>query len=174
MPKIIFESHSTSTDNEQGIASGWLDPSLSQKGMEQANRLKERHEGNVISIVYVSDLKRSYETAKIAFGHLHIPIIQDIRLREWNYGEFNGTSAKEVESQKIKYLKTPFPQGESLIQAIERFESFKKDCLQHKKDILIIGHRATYYALEFFYNKTQLETLVTSQWTWQPGWLYSD
>ena len=69
MNKIIFESHATSIDNEKGIASGWLDPSLSEKGVEQAKELGQRYRAESPRIIYVSDLKRSYETAKIAFRH---------------------------------------------------------------------------------------------------------
>lgn len=42
--EIIFESHSTSQDNEQKIASGHLDPSLSITGREQAIALGKRYE----------------------------------------------------------------------------------------------------------------------------------
>lgn len=40
MTPLIFESHSTSTDNEKGIASGWLNPSLSDTGISQRIRHK--------------------------------------------------------------------------------------------------------------------------------------
>lgn len=37
--EIVFETHSTSVDNERRIASGWLDPELSETGRQQAQRL---------------------------------------------------------------------------------------------------------------------------------------
>lgn len=173
MTSLIFESHSTSTDNVKGIASGWLNPSLSDTGMQQAKELGMRYEKECIAIIYVSDSNRSFETAHIAFGHRKIPIIKDSRLREWNYGKFNGATAAEVEKLKNNYLQTPFPEGECFQDVLNRFSSFKQECLEGKSDkVMIIGHRATYYALEFNYNKIPAENLVTTNWRWQPGWKY--
>lgn len=170
---LIFESHATSTDNEKGIASGWLDPLLSAKGRKQAEELGQRYHNIPLSCVYVSDLRRSFETAEIAFGHRAIPVVKEARLREWNYGKYNGCPASEVDSMKIKHLNEPFPEGESLKDVLDRFSSFKKEYLQEGTGpILIIGHRATYYALEFYLQKKPLQTLILENWKWQPGWHY--
>jgi broad specificity phosphatase PhoE len=174
MTTLIFESHATSTDNEKGIASGWLNPSLSEIGKEQAIELGKRYQNENIDIIYVSDLNRSYETAELAFSHRNIPIMKDSRLREWNYGKYNGASIHEVEKSKINHLETPFHEGESFKSVLERFHDFSRECLQEPKkgEIIIIGHRAIYYALECSFNKIPIKKLVTSQWKWQPGWIY--
>src|SRR6266545_6363763 len=80
--EIIFEYHSTSTDNEAGVASGWSDPPLSAKGRAVAKELGERRQGEQIDAVFCSDLRRAIETAEIAFGK-RIPIHADHRLREY-------------------------------------------------------------------------------------------
>lgn len=174
MSTLIFESHATSTDNEKEIASGWLNPSLSKIGKEQATELGKRYQNKNICIIYVSDLTRSYETAQLAFSHHNIPIVTDSRLREWNYGEYNGSSVKELEKLKVNHLETPFPEGESFKQVLERFHNFRRECLNDPQngEIMIIGHRAIYYALECHFNKIPIEKLVTSNWKWQPGWKY--
>lgn len=171
---IIFESHSTSEDNEKKIASGWLDPPLSKQGIEQAKNLGTRYEKDSPSQIYVSDFCRCYQTAQIAFGHRSIPIIQDFRLREWNYGKYNGALAQDVEALKINHIQEAFPDGESLEQVFDRFISFKQEFLHSiiKDKILIIGHRAIYYALEFYFRKIPLNALLSMPWTWQPGWHY--
>jgi alpha-ribazole phosphatase/probable phosphoglycerate mutase len=38
--------------------------------------------------------------------------------------------------------------------------------------VLVIGHRATFYALEHLVAGVSLHTAVTSAWNWQPGWTY--
>lgn len=38
--------------------------------------------------------------------------------------------------------------------------------------VLIIGHRAGYYALEHLVNNADLENLLLANWYWQPDWLY--
>jgi broad specificity phosphatase PhoE len=172
--KLIFESHATSLDNERGIASGWLDTRLSEKGKEQAKDLGKRYEKKEIALVYTSDLARSFETAIIAFGHREVPIIQDSRLREWNYGKCNGHPVNEVEQYKVRCIERPFPDGESLEDVMKRFLSFAEDNLERTREgiIMIIGHRAIYYALERHYQKIPLKTIVEKPWTWQPGWSY--
>jgi len=39
---VVFESHATSRDNEDGLASGWFDVALSATGEEQARLLGAR------------------------------------------------------------------------------------------------------------------------------------
>ncbi len=171
MNRIIFESHATSIDNEKKLASGWLDPPLSEKGIEQAKELGQRYKGENLRIIYVSDLKRSYQIAKLAFDHLAIPIVQDRRLREWNYGEWNGEAVEKIEGLKKNYIQLPFPGGESLEQVVCRFQLFNEEHLK-QGNIMIIGHRAIYYALEHLYHNVSLLKLTSELWQWQPGWHY--
>jgi len=167
---LFFETHSSSVDNETGIASGILDPPLSETGRKQAQNLGQRYKDKKISALYCSDLQRAYITASIAFGYLNIPIIQDPCLREWNYGNFNGSLASEVELLKPSHIEQPFPNGESLLDAIQRVSN----CLQtiDKGNIVLIGHRVVYYALEHLFKKRSLKELVITPWHWQPGWVY--
>ena len=40
--EIVFETHSVTTDNERGIATGWFDGGLSPEGQRLALELGER------------------------------------------------------------------------------------------------------------------------------------
>ena len=40
------------------------------------------------------------------------------------------------------------------------------------KRVMIVGHRATQYALENLLNGKPLEQCVTEPWSWQAGWRY--
>jgi broad specificity phosphatase PhoE len=75
--EIIFKSHATSTDNENGIASGHNDSPLSPKGISQASDLGMRYGKTAFCKVFCSDLMRSNATAKIAFNRRDIEIILD-------------------------------------------------------------------------------------------------
>src|SRR3989442_303641 len=88
--ELIYETHSLTTDNEHGIATGWLPGRLSEQGRRLAKELGQRRRGEDIAAVFVSDLARAVETATIAFAGSDIPIHQDARLRECNYGDLNG------------------------------------------------------------------------------------
>jgi broad specificity phosphatase PhoE len=164
MTEIVFETHALSTDNEAGIATGWLPGELSEEGRRLARRLGQRRSGERIDAVYTSDLRRAVETAELAFGDAGPPIRLDPRLRECNYGELNGGPAADE----------PFPGGESYRQTVDRMRSFLVDLVaEHEPGrVLLIGHSATRWALENLLNGEPLEDLVTAPFRWQEGWVY--
>lgn len=170
---IIFETHSTSIDNENHLASGWSNAPLSPLGIKQAKDLGERRKDEKFHAIFCSDLQRSYQTAQIALGN-KFPIIKDSRLRECNYGDLTQYPGEQVDKEKPKRIKTPFPNGESYEQTSERMKSFLKDLLKNYngKKVMIIGHRATQYGLEHWINGVPLEKVISAPWTWQPGWEY--
>jgi len=172
--EIVFETHAISTDNEAGIATGWLEGQLSEEGRRLARRLGERRRGEWIDTVYTSDLGRAIETAELAFGESGIPIRRDARLRECNYGLLNGGPVFEVERERIKRIDEPFPGGESYRQTVERMRSFLGDvALEHGSGrIVVIGHSATRWALDHLLKGVPLEVLVGTSFEWQEGWLY--
>ncbi len=174
MVTIIYEAHGTTLDNEAGLSSGWYDVELSELGRKQAKELGERYKATGFDAVFCSDLRRSLETARIAFAGRDIKIIKDRRLRECNYGELNRHLDEQVVPFRQGYLTKPFPNGESYKQANERVRSFLVDLLKNYdgKKVLIIDHRVTQYALEHFINKIPLEEAVIAPWQWQPGWTY--
>jgi broad specificity phosphatase PhoE len=175
MVKIIFEAHSTSLDNEAGLSSGRFDVGLSRVGKQQAKELGARYEGKKIDVVFCSDLRRSHDTAKLAFGQRDVKIIKDARLSEIDYGDFTRHASKEVEGLRKLYIDKPFPDGQSYTETTKAMKYFLLDLLKkyNGHTVMIIGHRATQYALENLVNDIELEKAVTAPWTWQPGWTYS-
>ncbi|HSD55534.1 MAG TPA: histidine phosphatase family protein [Candidatus Saccharimonadales bacterium] len=173
MITIIFEPHSTTRDNEAGTAAGWYDVELSDLGMGQAKQMGERYKDQSFDAIFCSDLQRSYKTAQLAFGDKY-PIVQDTRLRECNYGDFNRAPKKEIESMKAEAVESPFPNGESYQDTSARMKAFLQDLLKDYdgKTVLIIGHRATQYGLEEHVKGLKLTDIVVAPWQWQPGWKY--
>ena len=173
MVTIFFEAHSTSLDNENHLSSGQTDVELSELGIKQAKELGERYKNENFDAIFVSDLQRSYKTAEIAFGN-RFPIIKDARLRECDYGDLTKHPSDKVGPMKVYHIIKPFPNGESYEQTLERMKSFLDD-LKKKyegKRVMIIGHRATQYGLEYWINGKSLEVLVTTPFKWQSGWEY--
>jgi broad specificity phosphatase PhoE len=172
--EIVFETHSTSTDNEAGIATGWLPGELSEEGRRLACLLGERRRGERIDAVYTSDLRRAVETAELAFGGSDIPIRRDPRLRECDYGALNGAPVADVERERANRIDEPFPGGESYREAVERMRSFLSDlaieCASGR--VVLIGHAATHWALEHLLKGAPLEDLVKAPFRWQEGWVY--
>lgn len=173
MITIIFEAHSTTFDNEKNLSSGHNDIELSPLGLEQAKDLGKRYVNNYFDTIFCSDLQRSYKTAEIAFGD-KFPIIQDKRLRECDYGNLTQHPKEEVEPMKVKCISHPFPNGESYEQTLKRMKDFLIDLLRNydNKNVMIIGHRATQYGLDYWINNVSLKNSITLDWKWQPGWKY--
>jgi broad specificity phosphatase PhoE len=172
--RLVFESHATSVDNEAGLASGWFDVALSTTGEDQARTLGARWRDDHLAVVFCSDLSRSFRTAEIAFGDRSVPIIRDARLRECDYGDLTRRPTREVEQRRVLHLVDPFPNGESYQQVVDRVSGWLGEATRHidGRTALVIGHRATFYALEHLLNRVTLHEVVTSPWTWQPGWTY--
>ena len=172
--QLVFETHSLSEDNEKGIVTGWRDGQLSQRGRALAAELGMRRHYDGIKAVFTSDLGRAVETAKIAFSETAIPIFLDWRLRECNYGALNGQNAEKLHRERLRFLDTPYPQGESWRQAVERVGRFLPDLFPQWEGarVLIIGHVATRWAFDHLLNGISLENLATAQFDWREGWEY--
>jgi len=172
---IVFETHSTSTDNERWIASGWLDGQLSPLGRRQARELGERYADEELAAVFTSDLARASETARIAFGGRGVPILNDWRLRECNYGLLNGRPVARLEAERSKHVYEPYPGGESYSQVVERVRSFLHDLAPRYADrrVIVIGHSATKWALDHLLEGIPLPELVEGSFRWRPGWQYT-
>ncbi len=172
--KIYFAAHATTKDNEAGIASGWKDAALSELGVQQAKEMGERFKDTKIDLICCSDLKRAADTVKIAFGDKY-PIIVDKRLRELNYGDFNGKLSEVVEPMKKARIKIPFPNGESYEQTMVRVQDFYRELKKNHPDkiVLVVGHRATQYGLDTLIGSKTIEECLSTPFKWQPYWEYN-
>ena len=149
MIHITYFVHGTTIDNENHISSGWKDVELSELGIEQSHVLKETLQNEHFDIVFCSNLIRAGLTAKIAFSE-KCSIIPDSRLRECNYGDFNGFLSSIVEPMQEENIQKSFPNGESYEDVklrIADFLLFLKENYDGKK-VAIVGHKAPQLALD--------------------------
>jgi broad specificity phosphatase PhoE len=172
--EILYETHSVSTDNQAGIATGWLPGELSASGRALARELGERHRSSGIAAVLVSDLARAIQTATIAFGDSGIPVHTDARLRECNYGTRNGMPVTQLAAERSQHIDQPYPEGQSYRQVVVQMRSFLRDLGANWDGcrIVVIGHSATKWALDCLLNAKRLEDLVDAPFGWQEGWRY--
>jgi 2,3-bisphosphoglycerate-dependent phosphoglycerate mutase len=172
--EIVFETHSWSTDNDRGVATGWLPGELSDRGRELAAELGRRRGADRIDTVFSSDLRRAVQTAEIAFPGSTVPILHDWRLRECDYGNLNGASAETVHRDRRRFLDEAYPGGESWREAVIRAARVLADLSPRwiGTRVLIIGHVATRWALHQALTGQSLETSIDSDFGWQEGWEY--
>jgi broad specificity phosphatase PhoE len=172
--EILFETHSLTEDNENGIATGWLPGRLSARGRALAAQLGRRYRDTDLAAVFVSDLRRAVETAKIALADMPITIHQDARLRECNYGDLNGCPVGVLAGLRSRHIDLPFPGGQSYRQVVSATASFLNDLKSGWDDgrVLMIAHSANKWALDCLLGGAKLENLVGSPLQWKEGWVY--
>lgn len=177
MIKITYFVHGTTTDNEKNVSSGWFDAELSEKGIAQSIELKELVKGKRFDIIFCSDLVRAVTSAQLTFGG-EVEIIQDKRLRECNYGEYNAKSSEIVEPMQEENITKSFPGGESYEDVKSRIADFLEDLKKNYdgKSVAIVAHKAPQLALDVLVSGKSWEQAFAQDWrktkSWQPGWEY--
>ena len=175
--KITYFVHGTTTDNEQHLSSGWNDVELSELGITQSWELADLTEHLQFDAIFCSDLKRAVDSAEIAWGGKY-PIMQDVRLRECNYGDYNGKSSNIVEPLQEKSITIPMSNGESYETVKDRIASFLVHLKTNfdSKHIAIVGHKAPQLALDVLIKGLTWEEAFANDWrkikAWKPGWEY--
>lgn len=175
---VTYFVHGTTTDNEKDLATGWNPGELSEKGIQESKNLKEKIKGTHFAVVFCSDLKRAVDSAELTFAGERVKIIEDKRLRECNYGAFNGKEAKVFKSELKKFISEKFPKGESYKEVearIAEFVNFLFENYQGKR-VAIVAHQAPQLALDVLLQGKSWEQAIDEDWRltkkWQPGWEY--
>ena len=88
--RLILVRHGETWFNQVGLTQGWCDSPLTEKGQAQARRLKELLADMKIDAAYSSPSERAYDTACIVLEGRDIPVERDRRLKELNFGKFEG------------------------------------------------------------------------------------
>ena len=172
--KIIYFVHGTTYDNASGKCSGWKQVELNELGKEQAINLGKTIKDLKFDVIFTSDLVRAIDSSNLAFPQYEK--IVDERLRECNYGDYDGESKKLVVYEN--YIDIPFPNGESLKDVEKRIKDFINDIKKEYsgKIVGIVAHRAPQLAFEVLTKKITWEDAILNDWrktgNWQPGWEY--
>lgn len=173
--ELVYETHATTTDNEAGIATGWLPGRLSEAGRRDAQELGERRRDDGVAAVFVSDLARAVETVEIAFAGSDLPVRRDARLRECDYGERNGMPVSVLAPERASHVDVPWPGGQSYRDVVAATADFLRDlveeCDGHR--VVVVAHSANRWALQHLLEGAALVDLVTAPFAWQPGWSFT-
>lgn len=132
---FIFIRHGESEHNIKNIVSSDEkdDFHLTQKGREQVDGLAKALSDKDVTVIYSSPFIRTKETAELLAQKIGIPsesIIFDNRVREYNFGEFQGTPFNDFlahEAEHIHAYDIAVPGGESYLDSKKRFGDFLYD-----------------------------------------------
>ncbi len=172
--KITYFVHGTTYDNATDRCSGWKQVELNELGQEQAKNLGKVTSDMKFDVIITSDLVRAITSAELAWPD--VEKVQDSRLRECNYGDYDGESKELVVYED--HIEEKFPNGESLLDVETRIREFIEDLKRNYKDknVAIVAHRAPQLAFEVITKGITWEEANANDWrktkSWQPGWEY--
>lgn len=94
--QLILVRHGETVHNVAGIAQGWNDSELSERGQRQVRLLAERLRNAGVTALYSSPLGRARATAEAIaeVTGLEVQLLEE--LREMNYGGWEGRSFLDV------------------------------------------------------------------------------
>ena len=138
----------------------------------------------VVSSIYfllsLNNMQNNYDEKVARLEEIETQLIlQDKRLRECNYGDFNGKSSYIVEPLQEANIIKKFPNGESYEDVKERINEFLDFLKKNYADqeIAIVGHKAPQLALDVIIRNKTWKQAFHEDWrkkkAWQPGWEYS-
>lgn len=139
---IYVIRHGEVQSNIDGIISGWNDESLTDKGVEQAIKMRDELQDINFDIIYSSPVLRAKQTALIVA--LNENIIYDERLSERNPGAMLGKSRKTIDKDVWNSLEVVVgPDGfETLGVGLKRVSSILDEIHTNylNKNVLIVTH----------------------------------
>ena len=152
MSKIVMIRHGETSWNAERRSQGWLDPSLNDVGLRQAELMGDHvRSAYEFERVVSSDLRRCTMTADA----LKLDYSTDPLLREINTGEFGGMLIADIQERFPDDVVTwdagygRAPGGESWLDLAARSGSFlaESGVLDASGDVCLVSHGGTIRAL---------------------------
>lgn len=148
--RIWIIRHGEPSQETRGRCYGHLDVELSGEGRKQMQSVADRLSNEPISAIYSSPRRRALESAAMLAESLHAAIALEERLREIDFGVFEGRLYEEIAqeypetySQWMEHpAETQFPNGESFVQMKARvIEAAHELYARHRGEtIAVVSH----------------------------------
>lgn len=151
--------HGETDWNKARRIQGSSDIPLNEYGRELAFSTREGLSGIPFDIAYTSPLKRARETGEIVLGGRNVPLFEDERIAEADFGSYEGRLEAELIEEKDpvlrffdcpeKFVKTGGCEDHK--EVMERAEEFLKDRIfPHEKEyqnIAVFSHGALIHGI---------------------------
>lgn len=142
---IILIRH-TKVAAKEGICYGHTDIELAPSFEKEKKSIQKKLAHNKFNVVYSSPLSRCKKLAQAIFPGLEI--IYDERLKELNFGNWEGLNWDEISSSEEAkaffedYINTACPGGESYQDMLKRVSEFYDEIKEKHKDaqVAIVTH----------------------------------
>jgi len=154
--ELIFVRHGETLHNAERRFQGQSHVPLSEAGRAQAQAAAEALRDEPITHIFTSDLRRARETAEAIANEHDLTIVPDERLREFDFGAWEGMTWAEIvdlspelldhaPTQPRHYLP---PGGESFEDVVARVRAFLEQLRALPEDarVLIVAHAGVLHA----------------------------
>ena len=147
--ELYLVRHGETNWNKEGRYYGYSDVFLSEKGLLQAKEIGIFMKQISFDKVISSPLCRAVDTAReLTNGKIYT----DERLKEQNFGLFEGKTYQELMQEFPRELKAwnenhetyCLPEGESFLQVRNRVEAFLQDLKKEEGKVLLVAHKGTF------------------------------
>ncbi len=146
--------HGRSVWNAAGRIQGQIDIELDEIGLQQAQRIAGRLEGEPLAAIYSSPLLRARSTAEVIAVRFNLPVTLDARLMEYDFGVISGMTWAEVAENHPelanRWLEDPWAVpvagSEGRVNFAARVMSAMQDiCSRHPAEhVVIVAHGGTF------------------------------
>ena len=170
--KILVTRHGQTSWNVLGKIQGQTDIELNETGRIQARETGESIKNEDIDLIITSPLKRARETAEIINKNFNVNIIEDRRLMERCFGEYEGLTKEERKKLKEinpeindiwNYTKNvTFNSMETMQAFCNRVYEFLDEIVEKYKDknILLVTHGGTSLPIIYYLTKYSLDEII--------------
>lgn len=155
--RIYSTRHGETDYNNREMILGTTDLPLNKTGMHQADVLAEEvaRLGD-IDLIIASPMLRAMMTAELVAVRCGLEVITDERLREWNYGSYEGQprTAEGFAENKVNFGVRMGGSGESLLQLAHRVYSALDDIVKNYGDrtVLLVSHGGVCRVIETYFH----------------------
>ena len=139
-PQIVLVRHGETEWSKNGKHTSFSDIPLTLEGERQAACLKSELSDWDFKLVLCSPRKRAQRTCELAGFLDRAETTED--LAEWNYGEYEGITTKEIRETDPTWtvFMNPTPGGETPDQVAERCDRVIKRLKDIQDDVVLFAH----------------------------------
>lgn len=162
---LYVTRHGETDYNVENLVCGISKAKLTERGIEQANKLAVKLQKINYKYLYVSPLQRAFDTAKYANIH-NLKLNVESRLKEINFGKYEGVHRKcedfLINKNNLAYR---YPDGESFIELCKRVYEFLDEIKTQAidNDVLLVCHGAVCRAIHSYFNDMTNEEIFYFQ-----------
>lgn len=161
MATFYFTRHGQTVWNVNNKICGSTDIELTDLGHKQAMELGEKIKNENIHIdeIIYSPLIRAKDTALHISRITGIPARAEMRLKEQNFGKYEGTprDGEEFKKAKENFINS-FEGGETMLKCAHRIYSLLDDIKKEDKVYLLVAHNGIIRMVEsYFHDMTNEE-----------------